>query len=75
MSQAERIKEELGWLKIVFAVLAAVNVSLVAWLAQNYEVAKPPLVWLASLGVVAVSLVLVWVNRVVYRRLKLLESL
>jgi hypothetical protein len=29
MSQAERIKELLGWLKIVFAALVAVDVSLI----------------------------------------------
>jgi hypothetical protein len=30
MSKAERIKETLGWLKIVFAALVAVDVSLIA---------------------------------------------
>jgi hypothetical protein len=32
--QIDRIKEELGWLKVVFGVLAAIDTSLVAWLAQ-----------------------------------------
>jgi hypothetical protein len=31
MSQAERIKELLGWLKIVFTALVAIDVSLIAW--------------------------------------------
>jgi hypothetical protein len=39
MSRAERIKEEIGWLKLVFGGLIAVDVSLVASLAQNYKVA------------------------------------
>jgi hypothetical protein len=30
MSKADRLKEEIGWLKLVFGVLVAVNVSLVA---------------------------------------------
>ena len=75
MPEIERIKEELGWLKVVFAALVAVDVSLVAWVAQNYAIAVAQLVWLASFGVLAISLVIVWVNRVVYRRLRKLESL
>jgi hypothetical protein len=33
MSRGDRIKEELGWLKLVFGVLVAIDVSLVGWLA------------------------------------------
>ena len=36
MAKADRLKEEIGWLKLIFGVLAAVDASLVAWLAQNY---------------------------------------
>jgi len=39
MSKSDRLKEELGWLKLVFAVLVAVDVSLVGWLAENYQTA------------------------------------
>jgi len=41
MSQSDRIKEEIGWLKLVFGALVAVDVSLIAWLAQNYKAAIP----------------------------------
>ena len=75
MSEIDRIKEKLGWLKVVFAALVAVNVSLVAWVAKNYAIAAPQLVWLASFCVLAISFVVVWLNRVVYRRLRKLESL
>lgn len=37
MSKEARLKEEIGWLKIVFAVAAALDASLVAWLAQAYN--------------------------------------
>ena len=40
MSRADKLKEEIGWLKVVFAVLVAINISLVGWLAQNYDVAS-----------------------------------
>ncbi len=44
MSKADRLKEEIGWLKLVFGALIAVDVSLVAWLAQNYATADRMLV-------------------------------
>ena len=40
MSKADRIKEALGWLKVVFAALVAVDVALIAWLAQNFQGAE-----------------------------------
>jgi hypothetical protein len=44
MPKADRIKEEIGWLKVVFAVCVALDASLVAWLAQNYATANPIIV-------------------------------
>lgn len=74
MSKSDRIKEELGWLKIVFAVLVAVDVSLVGWLAQNYQTASQLLVVSALVAVSFVTVVVVWVNRAAIRRFKALED-
>ena len=74
MAKIDRLKEEIGWLKVVFAALLAIGASLVGWLAQNYETAG----WFpvsASIGaIVAASYSLARVNRVVYARLYALEE-
>ena len=75
MSQAERIKETLGWLKVVFAALVAVDVSLIAWLAQNFRAAESVLVILAFVAVGATTFGVVGVNRAAFRRLAQLENL
>lgn len=75
MSKAERIKEELGWLKVVFAVLAAIDASLVAWLAQNFVVAGGALLITGLILVAVLTGAIIWTNRVVYRRLEQLEKL
>ena len=31
-SKADKLKEEIGWLKVVFALLVTTDISLVAWL-------------------------------------------
>ncbi len=75
MSQAEKIKEEIGWLKLVFAGFLAIDVSLVGWLAQHYKAAGIVLGTLAVVAIVAVTAVLVVVNRSAFKRMAKLENL
>ncbi|TMG73413.1 MAG: hypothetical protein E6H75_13495 [Betaproteobacteria bacterium] len=63
MSKADRIKEALGWLKVVFAALVAVDVALIAWLAQNFQGAENVLVILALVAVVFTTGAIVGVNQ------------
>lgn len=69
------IKEELGWLKVVFSVFAAVDVSLVAWVAQNFGTVTLLSTVAAVVAVLVVTLILVIVNRLAYRRIRELENL
>lgn len=75
MPQTDRIKEELGWLKVVFGVLVAIDVSLVAWLAQNFDMARTGMLVVALVVVTFLTGGIIWVNWVVYRRLEELEKL
>jgi hypothetical protein len=74
MSKTDRIKEELGWLKVVFSIFVAIDVSLVAWLAQNYNKTSDILVVFGFSAVVILTIVVVWVNRVAMQRFKELEE-
>lgn len=74
MSKADRIKEEIGWLKVVFAVCVALDASLVAWLAQNYATVHPVIVYAGFIGAVVLAVVVVFVNRRAYRRIDELED-
>jgi PP-loop superfamily ATP-utilizing enzyme len=75
MSKLDRLKEELGWLKVVFAVSAAIDASLVAWLAQAYTTATTTLVVVALVAAACLSVFLLWINRAAYRRMRELENL
>jgi len=66
MSQAERIKELLGWLKIVFAALVAIDVSLIAWLAQNFRTADAVLVVSTVIAVTCITAGIVGVNHTAF---------
>jgi hypothetical protein len=75
MSKVDGVKEELGWLKVVFAVFIAIDVSLVAWVAQNYNATNGVLVVVAIVAVAVLTAVVVWVNRLAYRKIRELENL
>jgi hypothetical protein len=74
VSKTDRIKEELGWLKLVFGILVAIDISLIAWLAQNYASAPSVLVVSGFIAVVVVTSVGVWINRAAIKRFKQLEK-
>ena len=74
MSKIDRIKEELAWLKVVFGVFVVIDVSLVAWLAQNYKDAAAVLIVFGFIGVVFATSIVVWVNRAAMHRFKELEK-
>ena len=40
MQTKDEIKEELGWLKVIFGVLLVAIVSMLGWFALNFETAK-----------------------------------
>jgi 4-hydroxybenzoate polyprenyltransferase len=75
MSKTDRIKEEIGWLKVVFGILVATDLSLIAWLAQNFSSASRIQVLIGLAAVVGVTGAVVWVNRMAYARIKQLEDL
>ncbi|MCY4388684.1 MAG: hypothetical protein OXC18_16460 [Desulfurellaceae bacterium] len=75
MSKAERLKEEIGWLKVVFGILVAIDVSRIAWLAQNVSRPASLLVSVCIFAVACVTLGIIWVNRTAYRKIDELEEL
>ena len=75
MSQIDRIKEELGWLKVAFGISVALDASLIAWLAQNYETARPVIVFVAAVAALGIGLAVILINRRAFRRMDELEDL
>ncbi|MBI3358179.1 MAG: hypothetical protein HY037_01105 [Nitrospirae bacterium] len=74
MSQIDRIKEPIGWLKVVFGGLIAIDVSLVAWLAQNFRTADFSLIVLSVIAVAGTTIAIIGVNHSAFRRMAKLEK-
>ena len=75
MSKAERLKEEIGWLKVVFGIFVATDISMIAWLVQNVGQASSVLVLACVFAVAGVTFGVVRVNRIAYRKIDELEDL
>ena len=74
MAKLDKLKEEIGWMKIIFGILVAIDISLVAWLAQNYKTATF-LVIICAIGAFVTTIGIVWVNKSAYRKINKLEDL
>ncbi len=75
MSEIDRLKEEIGWLKVVFALLVAIDVSLIGWAVQNYPKASTALLSLGATMVVLVTWAIILVNRRAYKKIDELGDL
>jgi uncharacterized membrane protein YcjF (UPF0283 family) len=74
MSKADRLKEEIGWLKITFGIAVALDASLVAWLAQNYATANPVIVVAGLIAALIIAVIVVIINHRAYKRIEELEN-
>lgn len=72
---ADAIKEELGWLKVLFAVLAAVDAPLIAWFSQNYTKADRVVLVVAGVMAIAATGSLLWFNHAAYRKIRELKAM
>ena len=75
MARIDKLKEEIGWLKIIFAILIATDISLVAWGVQNYGKTNPLLLIVGVIGGLLITFAIVWINRIAYRKINELEEL
>ena len=76
MARIDKLKEEVGWLKIIFAILIATDISLGAWVVQNYGKISKIFLIVSIMGVFLLNtFVIVWVNQVAYRKIDELEEL
>ncbi len=74
MAKIDRIKEEIGWLKVIFGALVAIDASLIGWLTQNYSTATTATVLGAIVAATVAMVGIVLLQFLVYSRLEKLEN-
>ncbi len=75
MAKLDKLKEEIGWMKIIFGILIAADISLLAWVAQNYNETDTFLRYICIFGIVVITGIIFLINKAAYRRIDELEDL
>jgi len=75
MVKIDEIKEEIGWLKIMFGILTAVDMSLLSWFAQNHETISIVYIVLSLVSISFLSMSIILVNKSAYKKIRQLRDL
>ena len=75
MAHIDKVKEEIGWLKVVFAIFLATALSLIAWLVENYSKGQTLLLVVGGVAAFLIMLAIIWINSVAKRKINKLEEL
>jgi len=75
MAKIDKIKEQIGWLKVVFGLLFATDISLVAYLFNKIDTLNGTKIILVVFGLILVTLGLSVVNRSAMKKIDALEDL
>jgi uncharacterized membrane protein YhaH (DUF805 family) len=74
MSLEKRLEQEIGWFKVIFAILVAMDASLLAWITQNHVKMHAVLFWLSFLAIFVMTTAVVLVMKHIFKCLNRLEE-
>ena len=75
MAKIDRVKEFINYLKVLLVLLLATDISLIAWVTNNYKVAEGFIVHLAVLSIFIILIVSILVNKKIIKDIESLEDL
>ena len=75
MAHIDKVKEEIGWLKVIFAISLATVLSLIAWLVENYGKGQKLLLVVGGVSAFLIMLAIIWINSAAKRKINQLEEL
>ena len=70
MSELDRLKEQLVYLRFWLGIMVVTEISLVGWLASTTDTATPTLLFFAIVGIVSLGLGILLVHRQIARRIE-----
>lgn len=75
MGKIDKEKEAIGYLKVIFSILVAIDVSLVAWIFNNTELLEGFKLLLPSIVVLLITTALIYTNKSILRKIDSLEEI
>ena len=75
MAKIDEIKEFIGYLKVVFGILVAVDISIIGWLFKNEGSLSNIKIILSSIVVIITTISIVMINKKILNKIDELEEL
>ena len=75
MPKIDKIKEQIGWLKVVFGLLFATDISLIAYLFNSIEKLSLLKIGFVLLGLAITTLGILYTNKKAMNKIDSLEDL
>ena len=69
MPKLDKVKEELGWLKVMFAIAVATDLSLMAYLIQHYKIQEIYFSVANGIAILLVTITVVIINKIAYKKI------
>ena len=69
MPKLDKVKEELGWLKVLFAISVATNLSLMGYLAQHYKSQGITFSIANIIAIILTTIFIIVVNKRAYKKI------
>ena len=75
MAKIDKVKETIGYLKVVFSIFIAIEVSIVGWLFNKGEVISDIKIIISVITIYLIALAIIIVNKKILKRIDELEDL
>ena len=75
MAKIDKVKESIGYYKVIFSILIAIDVSIVGWLFQHYSSLDSSKIVYSSLMIIFITICIIFVNEMILKKIDSLEDL
>ena len=75
MARIDKIKEQIGYLKVVFGIFIAIDISVLGYLFKNFEILSVFKVLIVVLFALMVTFGIIVINKKILENIDLLEDL
>jgi len=75
MPKIDKVKEQIGWLKVIFGMLFATDISLIGYLFNKVAILSFLQIMIILIGLLLVTLAIVYVNKKAMLKIDSLEDL
>jgi len=75
MAKIDMIKESIGYFKVIFGILVAIDISIIGWLFRYYDHISNSKIVYASFSIMFITLGVIYINKKILEKIDSLEEL